>query len=65
MSKEKGLRKIRRPAARKPAPDAADNRDFANLPLESRIGAVIKRRRSEANLTLADLSAGAGCRAPC
>jgi transcriptional regulator with XRE-family HTH domain len=62
MTKEKPLRKIRRPAARKAAleHDATDNRDFANLPLESRIGAVIKRRRSEANLTLADLSAGAG-----
>lgn len=32
----------------------------ANLPLERRIGGVIKRRRLEANLTLSDLSAGAG-----
>lgn len=32
----------------------------ANLPLEARIGAAIKRRRLEANLTLSDLSAGAG-----
>jgi transcriptional regulator with XRE-family HTH domain len=32
----------------------------ANVPLEGRIGAAIKRRRVEANLTLADLSAGAG-----
>jgi len=32
----------------------------ANMPLEGRIGAAIKRRRLEANLTLADLSAGAG-----
>jgi transcriptional regulator with XRE-family HTH domain len=32
----------------------------ANLPLEVRIGAAIKRRRLEANLTLSDLSAGAG-----
>lgn len=44
---------------------AADNedlydKDFANLTLEQRIGVIIKRRRSEANLTLADLSAGAG-----
>ena len=32
----------------------------ANMPLEGRIGAAIKRRRVEANLTLSDLSAGAG-----
>jgi transcriptional regulator with XRE-family HTH domain len=37
-----------------------DHRDIANLPLEQRIGHVIKRRRLEANLTLSDLSAGAG-----
>lgn len=36
------------------------HRDIANLPLEQRIGHVIKRRRLEANLTLSDLSAGAG-----
>lgn len=32
----------------------------ANLPLEARIGAAIKRRRLEANLTLSELSTGAG-----
>lgn len=36
-----------------PAPDTA------NVPLEKRIGEVVKQLRSEANLTLADLSAGA------
>ncbi len=35
------------------------NTDFATLSLEQRIGVVIKRRRLEANLTLAELSAGA------
>lgn len=34
--------------------------ELANLPLEARIGAAIKRRRLEANLTLSDLSTGAG-----
>ncbi len=34
--------------------------DLAHLPLELRIGAVIKRRRLAANLTLSDLSTGAG-----
>lgn len=34
--------------------------DTANVPLEKRIGEVIKRLRAQANLTLSDLSAGAG-----
>lgn len=49
------------PSDRKNASD--DTRiksEQANLPLEARIGAAIKRRRLEANLTLSDLSSGAG-----
>jgi transcriptional regulator with XRE-family HTH domain len=46
--------------ARKGEPSSAKAVDAANIPLESRIGGAIKRRRLEANLTLADLSAGAG-----
>jgi transcriptional regulator with XRE-family HTH domain len=34
--------------------------DTANVPLEKRIGEVFKQLRLDANLTLADLSAGAG-----
>ncbi len=34
--------------------------DTAKVPLEKRIGEVFKRLRQDANLTLADLSAGAG-----
>jgi transcriptional regulator with XRE-family HTH domain len=62
MGKEKPGRKGQRGSARKELieSEAADNRDFANLPLEQRIGSIIKRHRLEANLTLADLSAGAG-----
>ncbi len=36
------------------------NSDTANVPLEKRIGEVFKQLRLAANLTLADLSAGAG-----
>lgn len=42
------------------AENAPIKNEQANLPLEARIGAAIKRRRLEANLTLSDLSSGAG-----
>lgn len=41
-------------------PRAQPASDKANVPLEKRIGEVFKQLRLEANLTLADLSAGAG-----
>jgi len=65
MTKEKAGPKAR-PATRKPsaeklaASELNDRHDMAHVPLEQRIGAVIKRRRLESNLTLSDLSAGAG-----
>lgn len=40
--------------------EAVYDEDFAHLTLEQRLGVIIKHRRLEANLTLADLSAGAG-----
>lgn len=43
-----------------PSEPAQFKSEQANVPLEGRIGAAIKRRRLEANLTLADLSTGAG-----
>lgn len=39
--------------------------DTATLPLEKRVGGAIKQRRLAANLTLAALSEGPECRAPC
>ncbi|HEX2840488.1 XRE family transcriptional regulator [Hyphomicrobium sp.] len=62
--------KVRRAPARRPRhkakhqtkvqvqPDTTS--DTANVPLEKRIGEVFKQLRLAANLTLADLSAGAG-----
>jgi len=52
--------KVSPPARRGASADPEIKSEQANLPLESRIGAAIKRRRLEANLTLSDLSAGAG-----
>ncbi|MFN3624709.1 MAG: helix-turn-helix domain-containing protein [Hyphomicrobium sp.] len=43
-----------------PSVAAPVKNEQANLPLEARIGAAIKRRRLEANLTLSELSTGAG-----
>ncbi|MBY0560161.1 XRE family transcriptional regulator [Hyphomicrobium sp.] len=65
MTKEKaGLKTrptTRKSSAEKTAANELNNRhDLAHVPLEQRIGAVIKRRRLESNLTLSDLSAGAG-----
>ncbi|WP_052699273.1 helix-turn-helix domain-containing protein [Hyphomicrobium sp. 99] len=65
MTKEKAGPKPR-PTTRKAAAEKvavnerSDRRDMAHVPLEQRIGSVIKRRRLEANLTLSDLSVGAG-----
>jgi transcriptional regulator with XRE-family HTH domain len=65
MTKEKAGSEAR-PATRKAAAEKAaaneliDRHDMAHVPLEQRIGAVIKRRRLESNLTLSDLSVGAG-----
>lgn len=56
-------RRAKPSASKRRAPVAAEpdvKGEQANLPLESRIGAAIKRRRLEANLTLSDLSTGAG-----
>ncbi len=61
MSKAKSAKTTGK--ARLAAPrDAQEQRepDLAHVPLEKRIGEVIKHRRIEANLTLADLSAGSG-----
>lgn len=65
MTKEKASLKARattrKSSADKAAVTALNNRhDLAHVPLEQRIGAVIKRRRLESNLTLSDLSTGAG-----
>jgi len=56
--------KIRRLPPRRPRHSAAQTAkaqsapDTANVPLEKRIGEVLKQLRLEANLTLADLSSG-------
>lgn len=65
MTKEKaGLKArptTRKSSAEKAAVNELNNRhDLAHVPLEQRIGAVIKRRRLDSNLTLSDLSTGAG-----
>ena len=65
MSKTKSPPATASRGAKKTGPksDQADlgtSFDLAHLPLELRIGAVIKRRRLAANLTLSDLSTGAG-----
>ena len=64
MTKQKPKSRAPTPPATKAksgaeAEDVYDE-DFAHLTLEQRLGVIIKRRRLEANLTLADLSAGAG-----
>jgi transcriptional regulator with XRE-family HTH domain len=57
--------KVRRAPARRPRYSAAQTAkaqspaDTANVPLEKRIGEVLKQLRLEANLTLADVSSGA------
>lgn len=57
--------KVRRVPARRPrhanvrTAKAPSPPDTANVPLEKRIGEVVKQLRLEANLTLADLSSGA------
>jgi transcriptional regulator with XRE-family HTH domain len=63
MPKEKtpSLPRRRSSKGRAPAlPRLAGTQEPANLPLEKRIGSVIKNRRIAANLTLSDLSKGAG-----
>ena len=59
--------KVRRAPSRRhklaegqPAAKADAQHDTANVPLEKRIGEVFKQLRLAANLTLADLSTGAG-----
>ncbi len=64
MGRETPKARVPRAASTKPKGQAEEeeelyDKDFANLSLERRIGIVLKRRRLEANLTLADLSAGA------
>lgn len=56
--------KVRRAPARRPRHGSAQAKadiapDTANVPLEKRIGEVLKQLRLAANLTLADLSSGA------
>lgn len=56
--------KVRRAPARRPRHGSAQTKadvasDTANVPLEKRIGEVLKQLRLAANLTLADLSSGA------
>lgn len=53
------IRRAPRRRQRTPSAKAEPAPDTANVPLEKRIGEVVKQLRSEANLTLADLSAGA------
>lgn len=50
-------RRPRNGSAQAPKPDISS--DTANVPLEKRIGEVLKQLRLAANLTLADLSSGA------
>jgi transcriptional regulator with XRE-family HTH domain len=53
------IRRAPRRRERAASAKAAPAPDTANVPLEKRLGEVVKQLRSEANLTLADLSAGA------
>lgn len=59
MAKEKSGTK-KQGDAKPSALELSQRRDHAHVPLEQRIGAVIKRHRLAANLTLSDLSVGAG-----
>lgn len=52
-------RRPRRPPVQKAKTKGIPDTDTANVPLEKRIGEVLKQLRLEANLTLSDLSAGA------
>lgn len=62
-SAKKSSTRGKRPSSERrgtPGATAPIKSEQANLPLEARIGAAIKRRRLEANLTLSELSTGAG-----
>lgn len=52
-------RRPRRTTGQKAKAKSVPDTDTANVPLEKRIGEVLKQLRLEANLTLADLSVGA------
>ncbi len=56
----KALRTAKSQARKSEQDLAPPARDLAHQPLELRIGSVVKRKRLAANLTLSDLSAGAG-----